>query len=735
MGCANLEVFSPLEVTAQIKRWTITNDDIYLLKFKEKPPTWLEDIIINTIEDTGLINDVTNLENAFNNFEEGYTNHFYNWTNEYDTRYLAFVEAQVLRNGEFNSGIKEIRTNYVAKNEAGTIWDSSMGAWMTGAGGAWFNERVSVISNVAYSAAKSASTLTATMQSQAENLELIRGDIDILEKQVDGKVETFRFEHQPTLGAPLDPLGGDIDPDAEPYKTWKAEGTLIEHTGDTFLYTEKINSEDHLIASYRFISSEDASSIKTYDWVILTDDLASDAYSAALAAGILADGKITTYYQSTPPILDGNTKISRGDLWIDSDEIDVNGQPQAKNTMYRYYGAEPFDINDWKLVKDQDITASVNRLDEATVDIAGVATARSALVVDADGFSSGFVASASTDPNYKGSVFKIFADRFMIAATDKQTEKFPFSIKNYPNGSTDIAFNGKVTFDNITDNSGNETDIITEANLNGTLAKTTTIIDGGRITTNSVNANSLKTNTIWVGGVIKSQNFGGIGNAGFQLKANAASTYTDPDIYGAYIRGGNIYGTHIKSATLESTTIKARDLIIVTDAGYPTKSVISGTLNGGIHPYNSTQSSNRLASENGCIFSMAGATVARPNRGIKAGVNYYKGWNLGGVYDYSFHPSRSFDITIVRILVGGSELGRVNTRSPGLFNLFGFTFKLTEWSENIGSDSDDDEFQGLWVNPYADTRNITGTGSLSFQFYAESKWNDFDTISVIAYNI
>ena len=72
-------VHSPVAATAEIRRWTITNDDIYLLKFKEKPEPWLEDIILGVIDDTGLVEDVGSLEHRFDNFVEGYTNHFYDW--------------------------------------------------------------------------------------------------------------------------------------------------------------------------------------------------------------------------------------------------------------------------------------------------------------------------------------------------------------------------------------------------------------------------------------------------------------------------------------------------------------------------------------------------------------------------------------------------------------------------------------------------------------------------------
>ena len=471
MPCVTLEVNSPVKVGAAIHRWTIASDDIYLLKFQEAQPDWLDSIVKNIIEDTGVIGDLTNLENRFDNFEQGYTEHLYDWRDG-DNRTLLYVQNQYVTNGEYASGIQEIKTNWVSKNEAGALWDTSMGAWMTGVGGAWFNEKIEVVSTVAYAAAKSASTLTATIKAQDTQMQAIIGSISVLERQVDGKVETTMGTVQPTLGSPGDPYGGDTNPNVEPYKTWAEEGTLIEHTGDTYLY---VDTQGNLLSTYRFIIEEDSAGVKTYKWVILNDDLASKAYQKAIDSGVLADSKIVTYYQATPPVDSTTTPVGLGDLWLDSDD---------NNKMYRYDGTTPFNINRWIPVRDTDITASVRRLDEATVDIAGVATARSSLVTSAGGFISGFVSSASTDPNNPGSEFKIFADRFKVASSDKSFSKVPFSITNFPDGSSDIKFNGRVEFSNIT--GGDQ--IVTSDNIQQAVTNNVTVIDGSTITTGEINA-------------------------------------------------------------------------------------------------------------------------------------------------------------------------------------------------------------------------------------------------------
>jgi hypothetical protein len=112
----------------------------------------------------------------------------------------------------------------------------------------------------------------------------------------------------------------------------------------------------------------------------------------------------------------------------------------------------------------------------------------------------------------------------------------------------------------------------------------TTTINGGRLTTGSVTANQIaagsvsadrlmagiSNSTVWTGGGLVSQNFDGnsygdIGapTQGFRLSSNAVGTLSDPNIYGAYIRGATINGGLIQGATLDTSTLK------IAAIGYP----------------------------------------------------------------------------------------------------------------------------------------------------------------------
>jgi hypothetical protein len=113
--------------------------------------------------------------------------------------------------------------------------------------------------------------------------------------------------------------------------------------------------------------------------------------------------------------------------------------------------------------------------------------------------------------------------------------------------------------------------MLTDSNFNTNI----TTIDGGKITTNSVDANRIKVNTIWTNGSVQSSDFTTVGGAGFRLKANIETpSYTNPTIYGAYIRGG----------TIEGVTMNASDIKVFSNyvgkTGNISYSLSSGYLHG-----------------------------------------------------------------------------------------------------------------------------------------------------------
>ena len=146
----------------------------------------------------------------------------------------------------------------------------------------------------AYSAARSASSLTATMKSQQDQLQAIVGDLDVLHKQVDGKVETFTGHHDVVN------QDGSLIETVEPYSDWVTPDTRIEHTGDTYVKLEVVNGKDAIASMWAFSYDVDQN---TFAWTLIDNTLAAEAYTSALEAGALADGKINCFYQEILSLL------------------------------------------------------------------------------------------------------------------------------------------------------------------------------------------------------------------------------------------------------------------------------------------------------------------------------------------------------------------------------------------------------------------------------------------------
>ena len=359
----------------------------------------------------------------------------------------------------------------------------------------------------------------------------------------------------------------------------------------------------------------------------------------------------------------------------------------------------------WQEIDDQRISASVNRLDEATVDVFGNARAKSSLVVDANGSISGFVAESDGST----SDFKIFADKFTVANSLGSDRGNPFTIDTQTN---QIVFTGNVSFVGTpVDTALQNGDAATDVNNN------VTTINGGKITTASLTADKISANTIWVDGQVRSNDykFGDgsddpiTGVRGFKLQSNRDSNNALYHIIGGRIFGGFIEGTLIKSTTLESSTIKVRDLIVLTDADLETSSVISSLSNNGIfsiYPFNHPTNSNRVASQSGNNIVFSGQDSS------------------GFVIIGTANTTQSFGN--VKVYGGSTLLGNADITTGSTANLIGIQFRY-----RLNAFTNEAEFSILPVNTFS---NFLGNGQFRYELTTGNTIS-YNQISGIVYNI
>jgi len=570
---ANVKIENVFTVEAQINEWQLVNDMFYVVQEFGEIPDWLQTAIEEILHDPEglLIDSLKEMKRLFDQFEEGYESRVISLETS-DESQNTHITSLISRTDENAAGIVHIEDTYASKDYAYAVSTEVVGAYLNdGAlGGAWFERSVSAVADVAYSAARSASSLNASIRSNAEEISSIYGTLEDLSRQVDGQIITwFVSQNDPGNGEYYDPIGpvlpdGTINPNGKPYWCWTPgnecpdpiyndKGTTdvrAEHTGDTYVYFEyDAYGNKAILSTWRFVKDPDTGE---YNWVIFTDDLASEAYQKALNAQVTADGKINTFFQTWAPTLAdaglvaGDAWKMDGDIWYDATIIgtDDQGNPIYDGTMRRYNGKLPgggnnpnWSADNWKEVSDQRIDASVKRLDEATVDIDGTAVAKATLIVEATGGSGetavvGYQASATSDNHGAQRKFRIFADNFEVASTLTSLPVFYVDA-----AKNKVGFRANVTFEHIPyfedkftqydyqfyKHSSDIADIehagyITAVDVNPNV----TSIDGGVIKTGYVQAARIATNSLSA----LSANLGVV-NAGVMYNSGAnSSNYT-----------------------------------------------------------------------------------------------------------------------------------------------------------------------------------------------------------------
>lgn len=120
-------------------------------------------------------------------------------------------------------------------------------------------------------------------------IEHMAGVIDDIYSQLDGKIETWFYDYDPS-------------PSNEPTATWFAEGKMDEHVGDLFYNTASG-------AAFRFIRRDLGGMRYVWEWQQVSDDAIARALEMAAQAQDTADNKRRVFVDTPYPPYD------IGDLW------------------------------------------------------------------------------------------------------------------------------------------------------------------------------------------------------------------------------------------------------------------------------------------------------------------------------------------------------------------------------------------------------------------------------------
>lgn len=144
--------------------------------------------------------------------------------------------------------------------------------------------------------------LTKTNKILEDFIQATVSDIGDLQKQMDGKIETWFYEGEPTL-------------ENEPANQWPVT-SYAEHQGD--LYYDKLTGY-----AYRFLLEGDS-----YVWMKLSDSDVTEALAIANAASDTADSKRRVFVDVPVPPYDN------GDLWFYNGEIFICQISKGEGEIY-----------------------------------------------------------------------------------------------------------------------------------------------------------------------------------------------------------------------------------------------------------------------------------------------------------------------------------------------------------------------------------------------------------------
>lgn len=482
-------VADDLEIKAVRRVYTLVNDDVYIPTGNyDDAPQWVKDLVTATVNFEVDVRDnsiLSNVDSILSLFETGFVP-----KNEYDN----FVVSQQTENSSLNakfeslnssmdtltgtvtSEIQRVDQTYITEDRASTLVGEYIEASITDEAGV--GTIGSKIADLSQTVAESDATwatnydvLMSTLGDESENrataieylntyvgldengtatgIGTLDGIINDIQNQIDGSITSWFETGEPTLVN-------------APANTWTTDTEKTNHIGD--MYYDRATGYSYRFA-YEDLPDDTPDEGIIYSWIRITDTDITKALADAAQAQETADGKVTTFYQDSAPIAEGE-----GDIWIDSDD---------NNKMYRWDGISWQDNSDKRIVAnaeavtqleadlndgegtwldaDNQVTQSLNTsITNGMAEVESKWEYNSVIGINGVykksgfGLTTNYTSGSGTETSPYVSEFWVDASRLKFTNSAMTGRTAPFTID--ASGTTpQITFNGKVTFSNISD--------------------------------------------------------------------------------------------------------------------------------------------------------------------------------------------------------------------------------------------------------------------------------------------
>jgi hypothetical protein len=387
------------------KEYSIVGDGLYASVNTDESPQWLNSII-DSVVDTRLSPSFSNLSELQNSLNEA-IQEIEAAKNTYNediniianaegiiASHLATLNATLTDN--INSTINALETTYVTPNEAAAIVAQETNARFENAeadiisaniaratGDDVLTTKYDTLNAVIEDPTTGLYALSNATQSLSTYVGFVDGsetgtgllaDVEILQKQNDGVIETYTGTYDVILNADQAPTDDDeLVTTAEPYASWIAADTASDtqeqrsiHIGDVYIkYQDNGTGGKEYLGAYKFIktipdqTSPHSTDDEGYTWALISDTDAQNAYIAALNAYDLADGKRRVF--TTTPV----APYDVGDLWVR--DVSSSSQVWVANVA----STTSYNVSHWSVASTDDkaVTTLSTGLANGTVSI------------------------------------------------------------------------------------------------------------------------------------------------------------------------------------------------------------------------------------------------------------------------------------------------------------------------------------------------------------------------------
>lgn len=168
-----IEVVSPIEAEAEVKRYTLVSDDIFVRSDSASIPSWYKQLIEDIISTDPTITDVQSAIEYLGSVDSGYNIKFAN-LDTWQSSVNATLETLSSNYDGNTASIANIETTYATKDFASATSIDAVQSYLEGgSANAWFTSMVSTYASDIETNALSISTLSSTLDGHTVSIDTI----------------------------------------------------------------------------------------------------------------------------------------------------------------------------------------------------------------------------------------------------------------------------------------------------------------------------------------------------------------------------------------------------------------------------------------------------------------------------------------------------------------------------------------------------------------------------------